>query len=120
MRIALRLGAIAAACLWAAACARPSISDVGDAKTGAALIGQAQCGACHAIPGIAAADGLSGPPLKGFAQRSIIAGMLANTPSNLVAWLRDPQKIVPGNAMPDTHLSDAQAQDVAAYLYTLR
>lgn len=116
----LRCAALAAACLGASACARPSVSAVGDPHTGAVLIGQAQCGACHAIPGIAAADGLSGPPLRGFARRTTIAGVLANTPSNLVAWLREPQKIVPGNAMPDTHLSDAQAGDVAAYLDSLR
>lgn len=84
------------------------------------MIGQAQCGACHAIPGVAAADGMSGPPLKGFARRTMIAGMLANTPSDLVAWLRAPQTISPGNAMPNMDLSDAQAHDIAAYLDTLQ
>ena len=106
--------------LTLAACERPLASGVGDARVGAALMGQAQCGACHAIPGIAAANGMSGPPLKGFAGRTIIAGMLANTPDNLVAWLRAPQTISPGNAMPNMNLSDAQAHDIAAYLYTLQ
>jgi cytochrome c1 len=34
--------------------------------------------------------------------------------------LRDPQSVVPGNAMPSTNLTDQQARDAAAYLYTLR
>ena len=102
------------------ACAKPTQSGIGDPKVGAVLIGQAQCGACHAIPGIAAADGMSGPPLKAFARRTVIAGVLANTPANLIAWLRAPQTLSPGNAMPNMNLSEPQARDVAAYLETLQ
>ena len=29
------------------------------------------------------------------------------------------QPVVPGNAMPNAGLTDAQARDIAAYLYTL-
>lgn len=93
---------------------------LGDVDRGAFAISQAQCGSCHAIPGVAGADGMSGPPLAGFARRSVIAGVIANTPAGLVAWLRAPQAAVPGNAMPDMDLSERQARDVAAYLYTLR
>jgi cytochrome c1 len=50
----------------------------------------------------------------------MIAGVMANTPDNLVAWLRAPQAAVPGNAMPDMGLSEQQARDAAAYLETLR
>jgi cytochrome c2 len=46
--------------------------------------------------------------------------MLRNTPSNLTRWLRDPQGVVPGNAMPDMGITEDQARDMAAYLYTLR
>ena len=46
--------------------------------------------------------------------------MLRNTPDNMTAWLRDPQKIVPNNAMPDVGLDEQQARDVAAYLSTLQ
>ena len=38
----------------------------------------------------------------------------------MVTWLRYPQRIVPGNAMPDMQLSEEQARDIAAYLYTLK
>jgi cytochrome c1 len=38
----------------------------------------------------------------------------------LSAWLRDPPAIDPATAMPNLGLSEAEALDVAAYLYTLR
>ena len=92
----------------------------GDVARGKADISRAQCGACHEIPGVADAVGQVGPPLTRFARRTMVAGLLPNTPSNLVHWLRDPQSVTPGNAMPDTGLDERQARDVAAYLYTLK
>jgi cytochrome c1 len=98
----------------------PAASVTGNAQKGAVTITQMGCGSCHSIPGIADADGMVGPPLTHFQRRTIIAGLLPNTPDNLVHWIRHPQSVVPGNAMPDTGLSEKQARDVAAYLYTLR
>jgi cytochrome c1 len=121
-----RIAALAAVCalgacgVQSAGGGAASTATVGDPAEGAAVIGQAQCGACHEIPGIADAHGLVGPPLNEFGRRTMIAGMLPNTPDALVRWLRDPQGVTPGNGMPDTHLTDRQARDVAAYLYTLR
>jgi cytochrome c1 len=92
----------------------------GDARRAPALIRQLGCGACHLIPGVSNANGNVGPPLTRFGDRTYIAGMLGNSPSNLVRWIRDPQGVVPGNAMPNMEISDAQARDIAAYLYTLR
>lgn len=92
----------------------------GDAGRGRLTISRAGCGSCHQIPGVADARGLTGPPLDHFARRTIVAGLLPNTPDNLVRWVREPQAIVPNNAMPDTGLNEGQARDVAAYLYTLR
>jgi len=103
-----------------AACHPFDAAGLGDPKAGAAVIDRQQCGSCHVIPGVANADGEAGPSLAGFAGRSMIGGMLPNSPAGLVAWLRSPQSVVPGNAMPDMGLSQQQAQDVAAYLYTLR
>lgn len=91
-----------------------------DAARGRALVEPFGCANCHSIPGVAAARGNVGPPLSRFATRTFIAGMLRNEPQNLLRWLRDPQAVVPGNAMPDVGLTDAQARDVAAFLYTLR
>jgi cytochrome c1 len=72
------------------------------------------------VPGIADANGHVGPPLTQIGRRIYIAGLLRNNPDNLVAWLRDPQRIVPGNAMPDMGMSEADARAIAAYLDTLR
>lgn len=91
----------------------------GDPARGAATITTSACGACHEIPGVQNADGMVGPPLDHFARRTMVAGVLPNSPANLIRWIRFSQSIVPGNAMPDTRLTDAQASDVAAYLYTL-
>lgn len=98
----------------------PRRPQIGNAADGAIVIGRSGCGSCHEIPGIMHANGMVGPPLDHFARRTIIAGLLPNTPANLVHWIRSPQQVVPGNAMPDAGLSDRQARDVAAYLYTLR
>jgi putative membrane protein len=94
-------------------------TDIGDPEQGAADIAQIGCGSCHRIPGIDNARGLVGPPLDHMGKRIFVAGLLRNTPDNMIAWLRDPQAVVPGNAMPDMGLSDQQARDVTAYLYAL-
>jgi cytochrome c2 len=107
-----------------AACAKPTTADTGaasgDATAGAALIVKLGCGSCHDIPGIVDANGLVGPPLGRVASRQYIAGVLRNTPDNMVQWLRFPQQIVPGNAMPDLAISDHDARQIAAYLATLK
>jgi len=92
----------------------------GDPAQGKVIIVRANCGACHQIPGIENAHGLVGPPLAHFAKRTVVAGLLANTPDNLTHWIAHPQQVAPGNAMPNTGLTDQQARDVAAYLYTLK
>lgn len=91
-----------------------------DARRGARLIEQSGCAACHTVPGVPGANGNVGPPLSRIADRTYIAGMLRNTPDNLVRWIRAPQGVVPGNAMPDMGITEAQARDIAAYLYRLR
>jgi len=87
------------------------------AERGPALIQQYGCGACHAIAGVANARGEVGPPLTQFGRRAYIVGLLINNPDNLVKWLRAPQSVVPGNAMPNTGLSEQDARDIAAFLY---
>jgi cytochrome c len=79
----------------------------------------ANCNACHVIPGISGANGRLGPPLTGIANRQIIAGHFANTPDNLADWIEHPQRMLPGDAMPEMGLSHEEAQTIATYLYTL-
>lgn len=92
----------------------------GDPGRGAKLIADLGCGSCHSIPGVLGARGRVGPPLDNIGERTIVAGLLPNTPDNLVTWLKAPQRVVPGNAMPNMGLNEHDAHDVAAYLYTLR
>jgi cytochrome c len=92
----------------------------GDARHGQQVIQSAGCGACHMIPGIDQARGLVGPPLLLFGRRTMIAGQLPNSPGNLAMWIQHPRSVEPATAMPDLGLTADQAQDVAAYLYTLR
>lgn len=92
----------------------------GDPHRGKALIQSYGCGACHIIPGVPGAKGLVGPPLMYFAERTMIAGEVPNVPNNLVSWVENPPAIEPNTAMPNLGVSQAQAQDIAAYLYTLR
>ena len=91
----------------------------GNPAHGAQLITQYGCSTCHTIPGIRGADGLVGPPLDHMGRRSYIAGVLVNSGPNLQKWIRDPQAVVPGNAMPDLNVTPEDARDIAAYLYTL-
>ena len=92
----------------------------GDPARGVQTIQRAGCGSCHVIPGVAGAHGLAAAPLLWFSRRTFIAGEVPNTPDNLVRWILSPQGIEPHTAMPNVGLSDQQARDVAAYLFTLR
>jgi hypothetical protein len=38
----------------------------------------------------------------------------------MLRWLRTPQEVNPRTAMPDLGVSERDARDMAAYLYTLR
>ncbi len=89
----------------------------GDPVRAPALLTRYGCGGCHAIPGVPGADGRVGPPLGGLRERVYIAGVLPNTAENLLQWLQDPPAHAPGTAMPPTGITEAEARDVAAYLY---
>ncbi len=105
-----------------AACAapdRPHWPKVGDATQGRIWTERMGCGSCHIIPGMENATGLVGPPLDHFSRRTMVAGYLPNTPVNLIHWIKEPQQVAPGNAMPSAGLSEQQARDIAAFLYTL-
>jgi cytochrome c2 len=91
----------------------------GDTRQGALLIRERGCGSCHEVPGVQGAQGTVGPPLQRIARRVYLAGMLRNTPENMIFWLRNPQAVVPGNAMPDMNLSEQEARHIGAYLATL-
>jgi putative membrane protein len=99
---------------WAAEMTR------GNPESGKQAIRSYGCPACHTIPGIRATRGLVGPPLAGIASRSYIAGVLSNTPDHMIEWLRNPPGIDAKTAMPNMNVTERDARDIAAYLYTLR
>jgi cytochrome c2 len=90
----------------------------GDPWRGEAMFIQYGCGSCHAVKNVRTATGMVGPPLDGIALRVIIGGHLANTPANMQKWIRDPQQVSPGTAMPDLNVGAADARDITAFLYT--
>jgi cytochrome c len=82
------------------------------------LIRRYGCAGCHTIPGIPGGDGKVGGPLKDIRQRVYVGGVVTNAPDNLVRWIVSPQTFSPRTAMPATGITEAEARDVAAYLYS--
>lgn len=97
-----------------------SILTGGNPQTGKQKLDYYGCPACHTIPGVRGADGLVGPSLSRVASRVYIAGVLPNTPENLIRWLENPPAVDKLTAMPNMHIPANDARDIAAYLYTLR
>ena len=100
--------------LWARAAATTG----GDPERGEAMFIQYGCGSCHGLKHVRDAHGMVGPPLDEIAVRAIIAGKLSNTPDHLQQWIRDPQAVTPGTAMPDLNVGARDARDMTAFLYT--
>lgn len=118
-RVAPWLVSLALVACSSSAADPPRAGNNPDPERGRALIALTGCGACHVIPGVDGAAGAVGPSLAGIAMRHLIAGDLPNTPDQLAAWIRVPQTIKPGDAMPDLGLNPRDAADIAAYLGTL-
>jgi len=87
-----------------------------DIERGRLALTQYACQACHTIPGVTGPETFVGPPLKGLSQRKYVAGILPNSPDNLVRWIRAPQAVHAQSAMPDLGVSERDARDMAAYL----
>jgi mono/diheme cytochrome c family protein len=92
---------------------------LGDVEAGRRATERYLCVTCHVIPGLVGADRHVGPPLNGIARRGYIGGVVVNTPDNMVRWLKDPRALDPLSAMPALGLSDQDARDIAAFMYTL-
>jgi cytochrome c oxidase subunit II len=78
------------------------------------------CVSCHRVSGTGA-DGKFGPDLSHLMSRGTLgSGMIANAPENLRSWIRDPQRIKPGNLMPNMQLNARELDLVTEYLSSLR
>ena len=92
----------------------------GDPDRAPDLMTRYGCAGCHDIPGARGPGGRVGPPLRQFAGRVYIGGVLTNRPDHLVRWIVNPRAVSPRTAMPVTGISETEARHVAAYLLTLR
>ncbi|HXU90274.1 MAG TPA: cytochrome c oxidase assembly protein [Methylomirabilota bacterium] len=108
------LTAIALALLagWLRAGARPARA----LALATALLSSVALVACDQVAG---AVGSVGPPLTQVARRSYVAGA-PNAPDHLVRWIQHPRGVRPGTPMPEMGVTEGDARDIAAYLYTLR
>jgi cytochrome c oxidase subunit II len=95
---------------------------------GKQLFATTGCVACHTVrgfdadaePGYTRAAGRLGPDLTHFgSRRTIGAGVLENNAQNLHRYIMDPQRIKPGNRMPQLGWTDEQVRYIVAYLQTL-
>ena len=98
---------------------RASLLTGGNPERGWQLIQNYGCGGCHTIPRVPQAAGQVGPSLKGIGGHVYLAGRLENRPENVIAWVQHPRAIDPLTVMPELGVTEAQARDIAAYLYTL-
>lgn len=118
--------ALACAMLFLVACDQKQLEQSARAATGGepargkAAIARYGCVTCHTIPGIKGADALVGPSLEHVASRSYVAGVLPNTPPNVVRWIQNPPGVDRLTAMPNLGVTDTDARDIASYLYTLK
>lgn len=107
-----------------ASCGNPEhtaqVTTGGDVQRGKAAIVRYGCGSCHQIPGISGAVGLAGPPLSGIANRIYLAGVMPNTPENMLRWIEHPKAVDEKTLMPDLGVTSKDTVDIAGYLYTLR
>jgi cytochrome c2 len=77
------------------------------------------CASCHMIDGISSKS-LVGPPLIHMAGRSYLAGNMENTAANMVQFIQHPRQVHNDTAMPEMGVTDQDARDIAAYLYTFQ
>ena len=90
----------------------------GNSNRGKQIFRAYGCGGCHSVEGLPQAHGKVGPQLDGIAVRATIGGRLENKPDNLMRWIRDPQSVAPGTAMPRLGVTEEESRHLAAFLYT--
>lgn len=77
---------------------------------------QYACDTCHVIENLVGPSTHVGPPLEEFYRRKYIAGVLPNTPENLVRWIMNPQDVSPHTLMPDLDVTEPHARTMTRYL----
>ncbi|MCU1347766.1 MAG: cytochrome c class [Acidobacteria bacterium] len=121
VRRLLAIALLLASCSKAEAPAPPSAPRTeGDAPNGAQLLAQYGCNSCHNIPGVQGPKGSIAPSLEHTASKPVIAGKFPSAPETMVRWLENPQSLDPQSTMPNLGVTERDARDMTAYLFTLR
>lgn len=114
--------ALTAAALLLAGCGAQvegaPMPSTGDPDRGREVFLQYGCASCHATPDVPSVSDGIGPDLHDFADNVYIAGQIPNRPEELIQWIRQPQQMIPGSVMPDMGVTQQDAEDIAAFLYT--
>jgi cytochrome c oxidase subunit II len=95
----------------------------GDPERGKKIIWETgPCKACHYIEGSPAQGKVAPRPLTHFTTYPTIANVegFTNNAENVAKWLKNPQEVKPGTAMPNNGLTEQQIADLVAYLGTLK
>jgi cytochrome c oxidase subunit II len=90
------------------------------AQHGRDVFEKSACAGCHTVRGTSASGTLAPDLTHLMSRQTIAAGVLANTPNNLAAWIRDPHAWKPGVTMPAVPLSDSDLHAVVTWLTTLQ
>ena len=95
----------------------PGVS--GSPDNGRRLFVTTGCGGCHTLPSVPAATGVVGPNLTNVVLRPTLAGdAIEMSPDTLTRWLVDPATVKPGTSMPSVGLTEQEARDIAAFMYS--
>jgi cytochrome c oxidase subunit 2 len=110
----------------------------GNAASGAKLVQNGMCIACHTVRGVPTMLGVIGPNLTHVASRTTIAaGLYPNDAQHLARWVKNANEMKPGVGMPSFGLgeydpvtlkgpvkaggfTDQQIADIVAYLQSLK
>lgn len=83
------------------------------------IVAPSGCGSCHTIRGVPEATGVIGPNLTNVSLRPTLAGeTIPNSAENLARWIVDPAAMKQGALMPKLGVSEQDARDLAAFIYS--
>jgi cytochrome c1 len=95
----------------------PGVS--GQPENGRSLFLAKGCPACHTLQGVPSASGAVGPNLTNISLRPTLAGeTIQNSPATMARWIVNPAAVKSDAKMPALGLTDQEAQDVMAFLWS--
>jgi mono/diheme cytochrome c family protein len=78
------------------------------------------CASCHTLRDVGTGAYPGAPNLTNVSLRATLADdALQNSPAQMKAWIMDPPGQKPGAKMPKLQVSDQEAEDLTAFIYSL-